>query len=76
MFVATKGFSLVTQTVEKQLPSLQEKQTNHGGDLVAGRPAPLRVFCMGDLFVCSFKNGTGTPIFLSNDDTLQQGLLL
>ena len=24
MFVATKGFSLVTQTVEKQLPSLQE----------------------------------------------------
>ena len=64
MFVATKGFSLVTQTVEKQLPSLQE---GNKPTMVATwwrGPAPLRVFCMGDLsFVCSFKNGTGTPQF-------------
>lgn len=56
MFV-TKGFSLVTQTVEKHLPSLQEKQPNHGGWLPGGGagPRPTTMFSMGTYICLQFQ---------------------
>ena len=60
------------QTVEKQLPSLQEKQPNMVATWWRGPTTSLVWFLCFSIFFYSFKKGT--PNFLNN--TLQQGLLL